>query len=240
MVASDFQSEREAYAKLVRLLADAEECKRSFETAGMPIPETLKRILGTSNGHGKVSVPLVTIIPPHRANRPPESEEGWISVPIEEASATSLVLTSLRDEDKPLLARRVVQFVLGINPKIPRGSVNNIGTRLSGTLIKRSDEGWSLIDRKKAPLMREGFLWGPKEVFDKTELAAHRREAILHILRAFPGGLQTVQIVEQLRGCNWVHAPASKDLVKADMELLEAHDKVRKISNSRKWEVLTP
>src|SRR5882724_10941898 len=176
MVASDFQAEREAFAKLVKLLTDAEECKRLFEAAGMPIPDTLKRVLGTANGHGKMSVPLLSIIPPHRANRPSESEEGWISVPIEEATATSLVLANLRDSDKSLPARRVVELVIGINPKIPRGSINNIGTRLSGTLIKRGDDGWSLVDRKNAPLLRDGFLWGPRAVFDKQELAAHRRE----------------------------------------------------------------
>jgi hypothetical protein len=237
-VQNSFQAERDAFQRFAKLLNDIEDCRRVFEAAGVPLPDPLRRILGGSNGNGKAPTPALSIMPLHRQSRPPGVEDNWLSVQIGEASSTGLVQAVLRSLESPMKAKDVIEKVIKINPKIPRGSVHNIGTRLDGTIIRRSDEGWSLIHPETAAIIHEGFLWGPKSVFDKTEIAAHRREAILHILNCFAGGLQNQQIVEQLKGCDWVHAPSSKDLVKADMELLEAHNKVRRISNSRKWIVI--
>jgi hypothetical protein len=66
-------------------------------------------------------------------------------------------------------------------------------------------------------------------------MAAHRREAILHILQTFRSGLQTVQIVERLREFAWVKAPVNKDLLKGDMDVLVGEGKVRHSGNSKKW-----
>jgi hypothetical protein len=202
--------------------------------AGEPLPEQLKEFFGPSRSHGR-KFDTVSIAAPWRKGRPTDATDEWFSVDVKEASATGLVLAVLRRAAKPVKAKDVVELVSQLNPMIVRGSINNIGTRLGGKLIDRGDEGWSLVDPSKAGVIYDGYLWGPKEIFEKTEIAAHRREAILTFLHAFPGGLQTVQIVDQLRNTGWVRAPASKDLVKADMELLEAQNKVRRISNSRKW-----
>jgi hypothetical protein len=231
----DFKATAQAYQKFAQVLEDLEATKHLFESAGEPLPEQLKQFFGVHRNNGRMTQALVTISPPRRASHPAEVGSDWISVEVKEATATSLVLAVLRIANGPLANKDVVQQVTDINPHVPRGSINNIGTRLGRTLIHRTEEGWRLLDSKKAAIICDGYLWGPKDIFDKTEIAAHRREAILQILRAFPSGLQTVQIVDQLRAVPWVHAPASKDLVKADMELLEGNEKVRKISNSRKW-----
>jgi hypothetical protein len=237
-MAADFQAEREAFQKFAKVLNEIEECKKLFEIAGAPLPEPLRRLLGTVNSGVKSSGPMVRITPVTRESRPSEFGENWLSVEIGEVSATSLVQAVLRTAKAPVKARDVIDLVTSVNPRFPRGSIHNIGTRLDNTLIRRTDEGWSLLHPEKAGIIHEGYMWGPREIFEKTELAAHRREAILHILKCFPGGLQTLQIVEQLKGASWVQAPSSKDLVKADMELLEAHGRVRRISNSRKWETI--
>lgn len=234
-MSNEFKAKAQAYQKFAQVLEDLETTRHLFETSGEPLPEQLKQFLGVHRNNGKVTQPLVTILPPRRASRPEEAEESWISVEVKETTATSLVLAVLRAANAPLANKVVVQQVTDINPHIPKGSINNIGTRLGRTLIHRTDEGWRLLDPKKAGIICDGYLWGPQEIFDKQDIAAHRREGILQILRAFTSGLQTVQIVDQLRSTPWVHAPASKDLVKSDMELLESHDKVRRISNSRKW-----
>jgi hypothetical protein len=74
--------------------------------------------------------------------------------------------------------------------------------------------------------------------FGIHDVAAHRRESILHILSGYTTGLQIVQIVDQLRKCSWVHAPVNKDLLKADMEVLQEREKARRRGNSKKWEAL--
>jgi hypothetical protein len=236
-MAREFKLTSEAYQKFAQVLADLEASKKLFEQAGEPLPEQLREFFGVNRSNGRSSESAVSIPYPRRKSHPVEATDDWISVELSELSATSLVLAVLRAAAKPVIAKDVIEMVTEINPHIPRGSIHNIGTRLGGKLINRTDDGWSLIDPSKAGIISDGYLWGPKDIFDKTEIAAHRREAILCILKGFQSGLQTVQIVDQLRGTKWMQAPASKDLVKGDMDLLEAHNRVRRISNSRKWVV---
>ena len=124
-------------------------------------------------------------------------------------------------------------------PNVPSGSIFNVGAKLHGKKILRSDDGWTLIKPEYGGIISDKFLWGPKEIFQKTELAAHRREAIIHLLTVFKSGLQTRQIVDNLHKCPWVHAPINKDLLKADLEILAAKDAVKRQGNSKKW-ILVP
>lgn len=233
-MAGDFKATAEAYQKFAQALEQLESARKLFESAGEPLPEKLKEFFGL-NRNGRQSSPSVSIMPPHRKATPSEAKNDWLSIRVSEAMATTLVLAVLRRSDKPIPAKQVVELVAQLDPYTTKGVIHNIGTRLDGKSINRSEEGWTLIDPAKAGVLTDGYIWGPKEIFEKQELAAHRREAILLLLKAFPGGLQTVQILDVLRGTSWVHAPATKDLIKGDMELLEANNKVRRISNSRKW-----
>jgi hypothetical protein len=230
----DFTATREAYQRFAQVLAELEACKRLFESAGEPLPEQLKEFFGTSRSNGRGLYANLNIPQPHRP-RPNAAEDDWISIETKDVMATNIVLAILRKSNRPMKARDVIEAAERVNPNVTRGAINNIGTRLGGTLITRTDEGWTLNDPAKGGIISEGYLWGPPELFEVQEKAAHRREAILHILGHFPSGLQIVQLVEQLRGCSWMKAPASKDLLKADMEILQTEDKVRRISNSKKW-----
>ena len=73
-------------------------------------------------------------------------------------------------------------------PNVPRGSISNIGTRLFGDLIEKTDDGWKLLKPERAGIIQDGMLWGPPVIFGKEELAAQRRDAILHVLKLFPSG----------------------------------------------------
>jgi hypothetical protein len=121
-----------------------------------------------------------------------------------------------------------------------KGSVYNMGPRWDGDLIRRTFEGWALIDPSRAPVLHAGYAWGPPSAFTKQELAAHRRIILLHILAAAPNGLLIVQIAEQLANSEACKAPASKDLVKVDMAVLERDRKVRKIGGSKRWTLAGP
>jgi hypothetical protein len=123
-------------------------------------------------------------------------------------------------------------------PTVSSGSISNIGTRLNGKSIQRQDDGWVIVDPSKAGIIKDGFLWGPPSIFEKHELAAHRRDAILHLLKHYNAGLQAVQIVEQLHNCHWIQAPINKDLLKADLEVLQQAGKIRRRGNSKKWELV--
>ncbi len=58
---------------------------------------------------------------------------------------------------------------------------------------------------------------------------------VLHVLKVFKGGLQILQIVDMLQHMGQCLAPVSKDLVKADMEVMQDEKKVKKQGNSGKW-----
>jgi hypothetical protein len=134
-----------------------------------------------------------------------------------------------------MMPKEVQREVMKLNPSLNPGSVYNIGPRLDGTSIERKDKTWRLIDESAAPLLYENHAWGPDSLFQKTELAAHRREVILHVLRVAPDGMMPMQIVRQLDACGLCKAPISKDLVKADLGQLAAAEKIRRIGRTKKW-----
>jgi hypothetical protein len=231
-------AEEEAVQSLMDLLAQAKKCRSLYERAHMGLPEPLKRVLGMSmNGTAKGMTVRPQMPPIERPSRPPEAMENWISIEAKEATPTGIALAILRASKEPVRARDVVTRVTEILSGVRGGSIANIGNRLEGKVIKRTKDGWTLIAAEKAGVLHNGYLWGPPAIFEKTELAAHRREAILHLLGCQPAGLQITQLVEQLHGCSWVHAPINKDLLKADMEVLKKADKARRRGSSKKWEL---
>lgn len=234
-------AEEEAVQSLMELYAQTKKCQQLYERAGMAIPEALQRFLGMNGNSQKAMghVRTTASIPaPTRPKEPEGAEPDWIWINAKDATPTSVVLAILRAAKGPVRPKDVVSGVTDLLHTVSSGSVSNIGTRLEGKLIERAPDGWKLLDPTKAGIIRDGSLWGPPVIFSKQELAAHRRDAILHVLRLFPSGLQTVQIVEQLYNCSWVQAPINKDLLKADLEVLMTAKKVRRRGNTKKWEIV--
>ena len=131
------------------------------------------------------------------------------------------------------LYRRIIP--LGIEASL--GTVSNAAVRLEshGIVTRGDDQRWKLAKPEMAGVIGEGYVWGAADSFTMQELAAHRRQAILQLLGANHGGLQLVQLTEELRRLGWVRAPINKDLLKGDMDWLLGKHKVRRIGNSRKW-----
>jgi hypothetical protein len=120
-----------------------------------------------------------------------------------------------------------------VNP----GSIFNIITRLAGTgVVEKTDQGVKFVNQPPAPVIFQDFAWGPPQVFQKYDLAEHRRMVILHLLRA--SSLQVVQITEYLQDSSICKAPATKDLIKVDLDVLQKAGIVRRVGNSKKWELV--
>jgi hypothetical protein len=235
MNSGSWLAEREAYQSFTELLAQAEKCRILFDRASIAIPEPLKRLLGTSDVFGRG--PQRALIPPPERNSPPEGSPEWISIDLKDAITTSIVLCVLRgNHPQPMRPKDVAARVEELRPEISSGTIANIGGRLDGKQIRRSQGLWGLIRPEQGAVLHQGRLWGDAKIFDKYELASHRREAILHVLRYFPTGLQNLQILEQLKNLSWLHAPLTKDLVKEDMNALLTERLVRRRGNTRKWE----
>jgi hypothetical protein len=148
-------------------------------------------------------------------------------------------LAVLRGVAGPVRAKEVVGRVKELLPDVSSGSIANIGTRLDKTnVILRDDRGWELLSPEDAGVIFNSHLWAPASVLSSQELAAYRREAILHLLSLNKTGLQATQVEEQLQHCTWLQAPVSKDLVKVDLEVLASDKKIRRRGNTRKWELV--
>jgi hypothetical protein len=237
MSTDQISAEQEAIQSLSRLIDLAKECERLYQRAHMAMPEPLKRLFAVNGTAPKTTASLIAA--PEGPGAPSEAKSDWVYIRQDEATTTSIVLAILRASQSRVRAKELIERVTAILPNTLRGSINNIGTRLTESgQISRTDEGWKLEKPETAGILYETYLWGPAEIFQKSELAAHRRNAILHVLSNFDSGLQTRQIVEQLGKCSWVQAPVNKDLVKADMDLLQRDGKVRRRGNSKKWEVI--
>ena len=227
-------AEQEAMESMIKLLELAKRCQMLYERAHMSFPEPLKRVLG-QNGSAAPVQETLNIPEPTRPPMPEGAKSDWIWVKQEDATVMSVALALLRAASSPIRPRDLITEVMNILPDANRGSVNNLGTKFGGNLIDRTDDGWRITNPEKAGILSGGYLWAPKEVFQHFELAAHRREAVIHVLKNFPGGLQLRQILEQLKRCAWMRAPLNKHLLKADLEVLDGQKKIRKVGNSGKW-----
>ena len=209
----------------------------------MPLPPMLRRLLGDTNESENDSeddhdrTPRMVIPPLKPTSRPPGAAEDWIWIPADALSDTGVVLAVLRKHAKPINTQDLVAEIRKVKPDAVTGTIYNILARVKDELLDETGEGWKLRRPENAPLFHGDAAWGPKEAFVKSDLAAHRREVILHILRANQGGLLQMQIVRQLESPDMCRAPVNKDLIKADMEVLRERGLVRRIGNSRLWAV---
>ncbi len=237
----DLAKEIRALESLSKLMKAAEECRNLFDEAGMDYPEPLRRVLGQIKPEDAAGATRTIQIPPPPVSRPTGVGDGWIYVPKDALTPQTVVLGVLRDAAAPMPVGQIVSEVSANECDANDGSIANIGTRLQRLgIIERTDDGWRLLDKSKAPLLNGKYAWGPAEgVFMKQEVAARRREAIVYVLGLFPSGLMNMQIVEQLEACAWLKTPLSKDLVKMDLEDLKAAGRVKRVGNTNKWVLAT-
>jgi hypothetical protein len=234
----EFERESEAYAGLQRLMDDAKAAKTLFERAGLPIPAPLARMLGDGRSgsgiHGAITVP-----PIEEPERPPGVGPDWLWVCVRNAITITLVKSLLGRSDVALRPKDVVDQVIKIRPDLSTGGIYNSATPLERAgLLTRETDGWLRTTGWVAPVLNGKFVWGSVESLQKQEVAWHRRQLILHMLSVYRTGLQVLQIVENLQKMPQCKSPVSKDLVKADMEVLQEEKKVKRAGASKKW-VLT-
>ena len=232
------EAEQKAVQSLVDLYTQAQRCRELHETAQMSLPDALKRFLGMSEGRAKIKHRPVGVQRPETPRRPKGVDPSWVVIKVEDALPTSVALALLAGADGPIRSRDIIRRVAERLPDVSEGSIANIGTRLSTEkIIRRREDGWTLRDPDYAGIIDDEFLWAPADKLTRPELAAHRRDSIVHILRHFATGLEPVQIVGELNKCDWVRAPVSKDLLKADIPVLASAGKIRRRGNTHKYEV---
>jgi len=229
----------EAYRGLADLLEQADKVRSLFERAGSPLPDALQRLVH-SNGHLRAQSPIGEFKP---SDTPPNCDPDWVWVDLKSAVAGTLALAILKASGNSLTVREIHERVrmLPDMGDVSVGTLANVGTRaLENGLITRTEDGhWQLVDPDKAGIIHGSHVWGKPAVFQMQELASHRRNAIVHLLRLNPVGLQAAQILAHLQKRDLVHQeiPVNKALIKCDLDAMDG-ERVRKRGNSKKWEAI--
>jgi hypothetical protein len=205
-----------------------------LQSAGMTIPDELSRAISNNPADGDTSRRIL-IPAPKSPPRPPEAKDEWFWIKPSDASVRTLALAVLSD-GKNWPVKDIIKRVRKYLPTQNAGSVYNVGAQLEGTLIKKNDDGWSLIG-EEAPLFFEDYLWGPESVFREQDLASFRRMAVRYILEMNQDGLPLMQVFKQLNGVNWLRTPKSKDLIKADLKEMKKDGLARQLGSSKRWTV---
>lgn len=238
LMADRFVLKQQAYESFWRMMQAARDCRAAFDAAHEPLPDLLRGFLGEVAVHPENPDGPFVVVPPIEAPaRPPEFQTDWIWVPIQYMTPTSLVGGVLRGAGgQPKSPGEIVEAIEELGVSANRGSIANIGTRLATSgEIAREGGSWTAITPEKFPVLCQRNAWGPPSVFDKVEVAAHRRLCILHVLRVHHDGLQVLQITRTLEKCDWMRAPLDKDLVKTDLQVLQSEQRAKRIGHSGKW-----
>jgi hypothetical protein len=231
------QAIKDAGKALEGFLEAAQALRETFARANMQLPD-FQKIFG--NGTREV-VTSVQIAPPERPTPPVGAEADWIAIDRDKAQASHILLAVLHDAGGFMRAKEVVAAVNAIAPEVRRVSIHNAANRLDGKSIERTREGWKLIGGAKSGIIANDLYWTPIEICTVHEKAAHRRDAILHILGQFTSGLQPLQLLEQLGNCSsWMKAPVNKDLLKEDINILKEAGLIRRRGNTTKLELAEP
>lgn len=231
------EQEMLAYKGFSDLLERAKRVETLFAEAGIRCPERLLRILESSgNSQAAAFQEPVQDRSAGVIARPPEADADWISIPVEDMAATSLVLAVLRVASAPLKVKRIFAYSRKISRNVSSESaIFNIGARLGDEIIDKTEEGWALVKPDKAMAISGERAWGPKDVFSMHEIAAHRRDIVCETLGKHHVGLTVMQLVDELADNEACVAPVSKDAMIADTKRLEKQGRIRK--SGRMWKL---
>jgi hypothetical protein len=227
--------EEEAAESFAGLMKQAKKCVELYRRAQMALPEPLQRMVGTE-GHGAGQSVAIGEVP-NLIPRGIGVDADWICIDTKKATPTSIVLAVLRSAAAPMKINEVAAGVGSIRLGISQGVINNIGTRLDGSVIARSEAGWQLIKYERAPTLRGDRICGPFAIFTPREIAAHRRDVILLLLREVEDGLTIRQLIHILKNSNFVHPSVGRHLIEDDVQAL-SHAGLIGRRDSHKWAVL--
>jgi hypothetical protein len=232
------QAESEAMQSLVSLYDLARKTQQLYDRAKLPLPARLYQFLSSAEDEKRVSRSAIQLPRPSDRVPPDVAGDDWLWVGVRESTPSTLIPALLRSG--PENGQVVIDRVQDLNPQVIRGSIYNTASRLvKDKVITRNGGEWTLgVAPETVPLIQGDVVWGPESFFQVQEKAAHRREAILYILQQYETGLMVVQLVEQLKNCTWMKAPANKDLLKDDVKKLFAEGKIRKVGNTQKWALI--
>lgn len=238
---SGFEREMRAYAALNQLLQDAEACRKLFEEAGLTLPDPLRRflaaeVLAASGGSAASSHDVTGEQSNSNDTEIPDSaSRDSLAIPWQDAAATTAALALLRKETRPMSAAMLAERAKSLGKDLSLGSLFNIGSRLEREgIISKTNGGWRLVRESRAPVLQDGYVWGPSELFSRQEIAGYRREQLRILLRE-NGPLSMSEAIARLREDSRIGDTVSKYVVQADLKDLGERGTIRQDKQTRRW-----
>jgi hypothetical protein len=230
----DFQAQGKAYVAFGTWLAQGDEIIRLFQQAGLALPSQLSRLRGGDLGSAKDTI--YTLPPLPSPPRPPESSEDWIHVAPGEATIANLIRALLRiNGNEPLQPPEIHRALTAVVPDIGISQLYKVGYKTEWFV--KGESGWALVDPHGAPVLFSGYVWGPPSAFNSQEMASYRRPFVCHVLRHYPGLVQT-QMVQALEQFADFKGTISKDGASGDFVALEAADVIVQDLTTRGWSLI--
>jgi hypothetical protein len=227
----------QAHREWADYLEKGDKMRGLFLRAALPVPEELKQLLGGT------SSPAQPGNAPFRPPFPPDAQGDWIWIDIPSATTTTLTLALVRQSAKALTAKEIRDQIVafgGEHAEVVVGTVYNAVQRMIvNGVLDRSGDGTIIIKQmERVPMLYEHHIWGAVTAFQMTELAAHRRDAEVYILRKY-GPLQQMQLLERIKEADLLNpgVPLNKDLIKGDFNFMNG-TRIRKVGSAKKWEAI--
>jgi len=232
-----------AQQSYLELLQQAQQCVELFTSASVNVPDPLRAFLNNT------SLPIATrapkpkkepasIIPPTRPRQyavPPGGKVDWISVALEDATISTLVLAFLADSQY-LSASGIVSKIRAIHPDTVANSVFNAINRLvAESKITVADADYIIASKDIAPIIEDGYLWGDSDLFYAADVTSYRREVMLALIEKNPG-IVLMDIVRTLENLPWFPKRFNKDSAKTDLEALRTRGAILRRPETKGWE----
>lgn len=215
-----------AHASLTDVYSAVQNCVVKYREAGLPLPEDINRLLSASEGESKAYQNRTLKIPPDPYAPTPE---GWVSVPVASAMPVTLAYSVLANKGE-MPIKKVIFEVSAFNQFLTYSAMFAVLRKLKDAKVVTLENGVAAPaadSPRPASIAQDGRVWGPPEAFQPQELAAHRREAIVEILKA-NGASTRAEIVEALKRTPWVRARLDPSLIKVDLDVLAKQGSVER------------
>jgi len=159
----------------------------------------------------------------------------WISVALEDATISTLVLAFLADSQY-LSASGIVSKIRAIHPDTVANSVFNAINRLvAESKITVADADYIIASKDIAPIIEDGYLWGDSDLFYAADVTSYRREVMLALIEKNPG-IVLMDIVRTLENLPWFPKRFNKDSAKTDLEALRTRGAILRRPETKGWE----
>jgi hypothetical protein len=222
----------ELYSRAGSLMAQVTELIDEFHKEGLPVPEPMQAWVDHNSEPAarKVAADVNPVAPPPM---PRIAQEGWIWVPVANASASTLASGVLKTSGKTMFVSELIAAVGKRRKGISDGTLYNAVARLAeeGEMSKNG-EFVSPLNPAAGPVIEADFVWGDPKVLQGTDVSWHRRMLISHALGQ-TGGLTIMEIVRTLETLTKAKLSLNKDSIKSDLVVMARSGSV--VKEGRTW-----